>query len=74
MGYVTEKSMSNRKSNQLSCWQPSAANTHWLVAIKEEVMNNLARQNLWSDNQFVFRKNKSSSATSTSSKRDGRLD
>ena len=24
--------MSNRKSNQLSCWQPSAANTHWLVA------------------------------------------
>ena len=28
-----KKSMSNRKSNQLSCWQPSAANTHWLVAI-----------------------------------------
>ena len=26
--------MSNRKSNQLSCWQPSAANTRWLVAIK----------------------------------------
>ena len=25
--------MSNRKSNQLACWQPSAANTRWLVAI-----------------------------------------
>ena len=25
--------MSNRKSNQLSCWQPLAANTRWLVAI-----------------------------------------
>ena len=25
--------MSNRKSNQLSCWQPSAANTRWLVPI-----------------------------------------
>ena len=31
MGYDTEKSMSNRKSNQLSCLQPSAANTRWLV-------------------------------------------
>ena len=28
--------MSNRKSNQLSCWQPSAANTRWLVAINKE--------------------------------------
>ena len=25
--------MSNRKTNQLSCWQPLAANTRWLVAI-----------------------------------------
>ena len=27
------KSMSNRKSNQLSCWQALPAKTRWLVAI-----------------------------------------
>ena len=27
------KSMSNSKSNQLSCWQALSANTRWLVAI-----------------------------------------
>ena len=39
--------MSNRKSNQLSCWQPLAANTRWLVAIIKDLYSDISSNVKW---------------------------